>query len=32
MPSTTPEQIHWLFEDAFNAGDINGLMGLDVQA
>jgi uncharacterized protein (TIGR02246 family) len=28
MPATTPEQIHRLFEDAFNAGDIDGLMGL----
>jgi len=28
MPSTTPEQIHRLFEDLFNAGDIDGLMEL----
>jgi uncharacterized protein (TIGR02246 family) len=28
MPATTPEQIHRLFEDAFNAGDIDGLMEL----
>jgi uncharacterized protein (TIGR02246 family) len=28
MPATTPEQIHRLFEDAFNAGDIDGLMVL----
>jgi uncharacterized protein (TIGR02246 family) len=28
MPATTPEQIHRLFEDAFNAGDIDGLMML----
>jgi uncharacterized protein (TIGR02246 family) len=28
MAATTPEQIHRLFEDAFNAGDIDGLMVL----
>jgi ketosteroid isomerase-like protein len=28
MPATTPEQIHRLFEDMFNAGDIDGLMEL----
>jgi uncharacterized protein (TIGR02246 family) len=28
MPATTPEQIHWLFEDRFNAGDLEGLMEL----
>jgi uncharacterized protein (TIGR02246 family) len=28
MPATTPEQIHRLFEEMFNAGDINGLMTL----
>ncbi|HET6788458.1 MAG TPA: nuclear transport factor 2 family protein [Aquabacterium sp.] len=28
MPATTPEQIHQLFEDMFNAGDIDGLMEL----
>lgn len=28
MPATTPEQIHRLFEDRFNAGDIDGLMEL----
>jgi ketosteroid isomerase-like protein len=28
MPATTPEQIHQLFESAFNAADIDGLMGL----
>jgi uncharacterized protein (TIGR02246 family) len=28
MPATTPEQIHRLFEDLFNAGDIEGLMEL----
>jgi uncharacterized protein (TIGR02246 family) len=28
MPATTPEQIHRLFEDTFNAGDIDGLMEL----
>ena len=28
MPATTPEQIHRLFEEAFNAGDIDGLMAL----
>jgi ketosteroid isomerase-like protein len=27
-PATTPEEIHRLFEDAFNAGDIDGLMAL----
>src|SRR5574341_1538702 len=28
MPATTPEQIHRLFEEAFNAGDIDDLMRL----
>ena len=28
MPATTPEQIHRVFEDRFNAGDIDGLMEL----
>ena len=28
MPATTPERIHRLFEDAFNAGDIDRLMVL----
>jgi uncharacterized protein (TIGR02246 family) len=28
MPATTPEQIHRLFEEAFNAGDIDALMDL----
>jgi ketosteroid isomerase-like protein len=28
MPATTPEQLHRLFEDLFNAGDIDGLMEL----
>jgi uncharacterized protein (TIGR02246 family) len=28
MPATTPEQIHRLFQDIFNAGDIDGLMEL----
>jgi uncharacterized protein (TIGR02246 family) len=28
MPATTPEQIHRLFQDTFNAGDIDGLMEL----
>jgi ketosteroid isomerase-like protein len=28
MPATTPEQIHRLFQDLFNAGDIDGLMEL----
>ena len=28
MPATTPEQIHHLFESAFNAADIDGLMEL----
>jgi ketosteroid isomerase-like protein len=28
MPATTPEQIHRLFEDRFNAGDLDGLMEL----
>ena len=28
MPATTPEQIHRLFEDMFNAGDLDGLMEL----
>ena len=28
MPATTPEQIHRLFEDTFNAGDLDGLMEL----
>jgi ketosteroid isomerase-like protein len=28
MPATTPEQIHRLFQDRFNAGDLDGLMAL----
>jgi ketosteroid isomerase-like protein len=28
MPATTPEQIHQLFENRFNAGDLDGLMEL----
>jgi uncharacterized protein (TIGR02246 family) len=28
MPATTPEQIHRLFEEAFNAGDLEALMAL----
>ena len=28
MPATTPEQIHQLFESAFNAADIDSLMEL----
>jgi uncharacterized protein (TIGR02246 family) len=28
MPATEPEQIHRLFEQAFNAADIEGLMAL----
>ena len=28
MAATTPEQIHRLFENRFNAGDIDGLMEL----
>jgi uncharacterized protein (TIGR02246 family) len=28
MPATDPEQIHGLFEQAFNAGDIEALMAL----
>jgi ketosteroid isomerase-like protein len=28
MPARTPEQIHRLFEEAFNAGDLDGLMEL----
>jgi uncharacterized protein (TIGR02246 family) len=28
MAATTPEQIHRLFEDTFNAGDLDGLMEL----
>ena len=28
MPAATPEQVHRVFEDAFNAGDIDGLMEL----
>ena len=28
MPAATPEQIHRLFEEAFNAGDLDGLMEL----
>jgi uncharacterized protein (TIGR02246 family) len=28
MPATTPEQIHRLFENLFNDGDIDGLMEL----
>jgi hypothetical protein len=26
MPASTPEQIHRLFEEAFNAGDLDGLI------
>ncbi len=28
MPATEPEQMHALFEQAFNAGDIEALLGL----
>ncbi len=28
MPATQPEQLHQLFEQAFNAGDLEALMGL----
>ena len=28
MPATEPEQIHGLFQEAFNAGDIEALMAL----
>ena len=28
MPATSPEQIHQLFEEAFNAGDLDALMEL----
>ena len=28
MPATEPEQIHGLFEQAFNAGDLDALMSL----
>ena len=28
MPATEPEQIHGMFEQAFNAGDIEALMAL----
>ena len=28
MPATEPEQIHRLFEQAFNAGDLEGLVAL----
>jgi uncharacterized protein (TIGR02246 family) len=28
MPATEPEQIHGLFEEAFNAGDLDALMAL----
>ena len=28
MPATEPEQMHGLFEQAFNAGDIEALMAL----
>ena len=28
MPAATPEQIHRVFEELFNAGDIDGLMDL----
>jgi ketosteroid isomerase-like protein len=28
MPATTPEQVHRVFEDRFNAGDLDGLMEL----
>ena len=28
MPAATPEQIHRVFEDTFNAGDLDGLMEL----
>jgi len=28
MPATEPEQIHRLFEQAFNAADLEGLLAL----
>jgi ketosteroid isomerase-like protein len=28
MPATTPEEIHRVFEEMFNVGDIDGLMEL----
>ncbi len=28
MPATTPEQIHRMFETAFNDNDLDGLMAL----
>jgi ketosteroid isomerase-like protein len=28
MPAATPEQIHRLFQDSFNAGDLDSLMEL----
>ncbi|GMQ85302.1 MAG: hypothetical protein BMS9Abin07_0868 [Acidimicrobiia bacterium] len=28
MPATSPEQIHRLFEEAFNAGDLDALLAL----
>ena len=28
MPATEPEQMHGLFEQAFNAGDLDALMAL----
>ncbi len=28
MPATEPEQIHGMFEEAFNAGDLDALMAL----
>jgi ketosteroid isomerase-like protein len=28
MAASTPEQVHRLFEEAFNAGDLDGLMEL----
>ena len=28
MPATSPEQIHTLFEEAFNAGDLDALLAL----
>ena len=28
MPATTPEEVHRVFEDRFNAGDLDGLMEL----
>jgi ketosteroid isomerase-like protein len=32
MPASTPEQIHRLFEEAFNAGDLDSLMELRADA